>query len=84
MVPRAVTEMYSFDHDIGSFVAIGTGTVSDDGLVLGPEAAGYWYKVTIAGMEMKGWLCPALFKYFDTPPTAIYVTAEALSKARPR
>src|SRR5207244_5871725 len=32
--PRAVTEMYSFDHDIGSFVAIGTGTVSDDGLVI--------------------------------------------------
>ena len=23
--PREVTEMYSFDHDIGSFVAIGTG-----------------------------------------------------------
>ncbi len=22
--PREVTEMYSFDHDIGSFVAIGT------------------------------------------------------------
>jgi len=24
--------MYSFDHDIGFIVAIGTGTVSDDGL----------------------------------------------------
>jgi hypothetical protein len=52
--------------------------------VLGPEAGGYWYKVTIGGMEMKGWLCPALFKYFDTPPPAIYVKAEALSKAHPR
>ncbi len=32
--PGEVTEMYSFDHDQGKFVSIGTGTVSDDGSVL--------------------------------------------------
>src|SRR5947207_12978114 len=33
--PRAVTEMYSFDHDIGAFVAIGSGVVSGDEQVIG-------------------------------------------------
>jgi hypothetical protein len=28
---KAITEMYSYDHDLSLFVAIGTGTVSDDG-----------------------------------------------------
>jgi Glucodextranase, domain B len=32
--PRKVTEMYSYDHDMASFVSIGTGTVSDDGSVV--------------------------------------------------
>jgi Glucodextranase, domain B len=31
---REVTEMYSYDHDMASFVAIGTGTVSEDGSVV--------------------------------------------------
>src|SRR5207245_3042173 len=34
LAPRAVTEMYSYDHDLASFVAIGTGTVSTDGRVI--------------------------------------------------
>ena len=29
-----VTEMYSYDHDLAAFVAIGTGTVSEDGSVI--------------------------------------------------
>jgi hypothetical protein len=47
--PRAVTEMYSFDHDIGSFVAIGTGTVSDDGLVIRSNPG--------VGVLKAGWHC---------------------------
>jgi hypothetical protein len=47
--PRAVTEMYSFDHDIGSFVAIGTGIVSDDGQVI-RSAPG-------VGVLKAGWHC---------------------------
>lgn len=47
--PRAVTEMYSFDHDIGSFVAIGTATVSDDGLVIRSNPG--------VGVLKAGWHC---------------------------
>jgi hypothetical protein len=47
--PRSVTEMYSFDHDIGSFVAIGTGTVSDDGQVIGSNPG--------IGVLKAGWHC---------------------------
>lgn len=31
-------------------------------------------------MQMEGWLCPALFRYFDDAPAELYVRAEALSK----
>lgn len=41
------------------------------------EAGGNWYYSPTYGME--GWLCPALFKYFDTAPDEFYVKAEALS-----
>jgi len=37
------------------------------------EMGGNWYK-TNAGDE--GWLCPALFKYYDDVPSTIYVKAE--------
>jgi hypothetical protein len=47
--PREVTEMYSFDHDIGSFVAIGTGVVSDDGLIIRSSAG--------VGVLKAGWHC---------------------------
>ncbi|MCX6599191.1 MAG: hypothetical protein NTV70_22795 [Acidobacteria bacterium] len=47
--PGAMTEMYSFDHDIGSFVAIGTGQVSDDGLIIRSS--------TGVGVLKAGWHC---------------------------
>lgn len=47
--PREVTEMYSFDHDIGSFVAIGTGTVSDDGALIRTNQG--------VGVLKAGWHC---------------------------
>src|SRR5262249_23573324 len=47
--PRAVTEMYSFDHDIGSFVAIGTGVVSEDGQVIRSSPG--------VGVLKAGWHC---------------------------
>jgi len=31
LAPKSITEMYSYDHDLSMFVAIGTGTVSSDG-----------------------------------------------------
>jgi hypothetical protein len=36
---------------------------------------GNWYRADDAGDE--GWLCPALFCYFPSPPAKIYVRAEA-------
>lgn len=62
--PRAVTEMYSFDHDIGSFVAIGTGTVSDDGVVIRSSPG--------VGVLKAGWHCGgdpnAIGTVADCPP----------------
>lgn len=53
------------------------------------EAFGNWYEVEyIKGEDpnkgnyyagMKGWLCPALFKYFDHTPKTIYASAEKIS-----
>ncbi len=37
LAPGEVTEMYSFDHDLGQFVAIGTASVSADGTVLASD-----------------------------------------------
>ena len=34
------------------------------------EMSGNWYYSR--ALEMEGWLCPALFKYFDSAPARIY------------
>jgi hypothetical protein len=47
--PRAVTEMYSYDHDLGMFVAIGAATVSDDGSVIVSNPG--------VGVLKAGWHC---------------------------
>lgn len=47
--PKAVTEMYSYDHDLGMFIAIGTGTVSSDGSVIASNAG--------VGVLKAGWHC---------------------------
>ena len=49
--PGTVTELFSFDHDIGAFVAIGTGTVSEDGLLLRSDPG--------FGILKAGWHCGA-------------------------
>ena len=41
------------------------------------EFGGTWYRSDDPPME--GWLCPALFKYFDEAPPTIYVKAEPIS-----
>jgi hypothetical protein len=42
------------------------------------ENAGNWYAGDVAGAWMEGWLCPALFKYFDEAPQRIFVGCEPL------
>ena len=49
LAPGEITEMYSFDHDLGQFVAIGTGTVSEDGLTITSNAG--------VGVVKAGWTC---------------------------
>lgn len=44
-----VTEMYSFDHDLGHFVSIGPATVSDDGMVIASDPG--------VGIVKAGWHC---------------------------
>ncbi|MFC2063163.1 DUF6717 family protein [Chloroflexota bacterium] len=38
------------------------------------DCGGYWYSEKTSLRE--GWLCPAVFKYFDTSPAVIYIKAE--------
>jgi hypothetical protein len=42
------------------------------------EFGGWWYATDDPPGE--GWLCPAMFRYFDEPPEEIYVKAEARSE----
>jgi hypothetical protein len=39
------------------------------------EYSGNWYRSR--DFNIKGWLCPALFKYFEAAPKEIYVKADA-------
>ena len=43
------------------------------------EYSGSWYRCDDPPME--GWLCPALFKYFDEAPKTLYAKAEPLAGA---
>jgi hypothetical protein len=38
------------------------------------DSGGYWYYSE--ELDQEGWLCPALFKYFDTAPATIYAKFE--------
>lgn len=40
------------------------------------EMGGNWYRDN----EMEGWLCPALFRYFESAPPELFVKAEALKR----
>ncbi|MDB5347225.1 MAG: hypothetical protein JWP89_5602 [Schlesneria sp.] len=39
---------------------------------------GNWYSGLIAGQQMEGWLCPALFCFFPSAPTRLFVRADPL------
>ena len=38
------------------------------------EDGGHWYRTEDPPME--GWLCPALFKYFDEAPEKLFIRAD--------
>lgn len=68
-----------FDHDVAlSWLPVSE--VADEfncSLSLLPSD-GNWYRGMVSGEEMVGWLCPALFLYFDKAPAKIFVKAEPL------
>ena len=49
LAPGEVTDLYSFDHDLGHFVSIGPGTVSEDGSLLVSNPG--------VGIVKAGWHC---------------------------
>lgn len=70
--PGQKTEMYSYDHDLGAFVAIGTGTVSEDGALICTDPG--------VGIVKAGWHCggdPTV----STPvtPVAVHVSRTSLA-----
>ena len=42
------------------------------------EDGGNWYYTE--QLDLEGWLCPALLRYFDSAPAEIYLRAEPLAK----
>lgn len=42
------------------------------------DSVGNYYKLDEPPIE--GWICPALFKYYETPPAALYVKADAVAE----
>jgi hypothetical protein len=46
------------------------------------EDGGNWYRS--ADLEMEGWLCPALFRYFDEAPKRLYAQVKPLAQVKPR
>ena len=49
LAPNAKTEMYSYDHDLAAFVAIGSATVSGDGSIIASDPG--------VGVLKAGWHC---------------------------
>ena len=47
--PGEVTDLYSFDHDLGHFVSIGPGTVTEDGMLIVSNRG--------VGIVKAGWHC---------------------------
>jgi hypothetical protein len=42
------------------------------------DSGGNYYKLDDPPME--GWICPAMFRYYKTPPPALYVKAEPMRR----
>ena len=44
---------------------------------VGEEGGGTWYEESVG--KARGWLCPALFRYFDTAPETLHIRVEHCS-----
>lgn len=43
------------------------------------EVAGHWYYAE--NLDLEGWLCPAMFKYFEEPPQKIYALFQEINSS---
>jgi hypothetical protein len=66
-----------FDHDV-ELTWMSPAEIMAARNVVALPGVGNWYRGTICGEEMIGWLCPALFLYFAEAPKKIYAKAEPL------
>lgn len=46
-----------------------------------PDSGGTWYRFEEPALE--GWLCPAMFHYFDTAPERLHIRAELAGEEAP-
>jgi len=68
-----------FDHDVAlSWIPPREATMQLSSDSANLADIGNWYKANVFGQEMIGWLCPALFLYFQQAPKTIYAKAEPL------
>ncbi len=68
LTPGEITEMYSFDHDLGRFVSTGPGTVSEDGSVIRSNAG--------FGVVKGGWHCGGPSRPFGgAEPSSVTIAA---------
>jgi hypothetical protein len=65
-----------FDHDV-ELTWLSPSEAVEAGAEMIPDV-GNWYRGTVCGEEMIGWLCPALFLYFANAPKKIFAKAERL------
>jgi N-formylglutamate amidohydrolase len=79
-IPEIITHVCSQNgirDPQNGFVVIFSGSPFPDAAVvlehLRPDGSGSgnWYK--LQGTNMEGWLCPALLRYFESPPAKIYL-----------
>lgn len=58
---------------------IGFGSVPDAVQQGACGSDGAWYRTTIAGRQLEGWLCPATLKYFSIHPPLLYALIDSVS-----
>jgi hypothetical protein len=68
-----------FDHDVElTWLSSAEAVEARGGQGAGSPGIGNWYRGIVCGAEMVGWLCPALFLYFNEAPNKIFAKAEPL------
>lgn len=76
IIDRAVAHLYQPEH--GFTVYFNHTGLPGATLILkklNEDAGGNWYQCCETGM--KGWLCPALYKYYPTAPDILYIKIDA-------